>query len=233
MLPIKDITKFTFQDYPNNTACIIWFAGCNLNCKYCHNSDLVINKNNNFLTEEYVLKFLESRVGLLDGVVLSGGECTLSNDFINFVKKIKNLGFKIKVDTNGINYNTVFNLIEENIINYIALDFKSMEDKFELITEKSFFNEFKKTLLYLIDKNNKNIIDLEIRTTVHTDLLNENDINNIINFLDNLNYKSTYYIQNFINNDNKILGKLDEQKYIINKNNIIIPKNFDVEFRNF
>ena len=230
---VKDITKFTLQDYPNNTACIIWFTGCNLNCKYCHNADLVINKNNDFLTEEYVLKFLESRVGLLDGVVLSGGECTLSNNFVAFVKKIKGLGFKIKVDTNGINYNTIFNLIENNIIDYVALDFKSMEDKFELITEKSFFNEFKKTLLYLIDKSNKNIIDLEIRTTVHTDLLNENDINNIINFLDNLNYKSTYYIQNFINNDNKILGKLDEQKYIINKNNIIIPKNFNVEFRNF
>ena len=233
MLLIQDITKFTFQDYPNNTACIIWFGGCNLKCKYCHNSDLVNIDSDTILSEDYILKFLESRIGLLDGVVLSGGECTLSNDCIDFVKKIKNLKYKVKIDTNGINYQTINYLVENNLVDFIALDFKSMPDKFETITQKNLFEQFNKTLKYLINKNNNNLINLEIRTTVHTDLLQENDINNIIKYLDSLNFSSNYFIQNFRNESNKILGNISDQKYILNKSKIIKPNGFDIGFRNF
>lgn len=233
MLLIQDITKFTFQDYPNYTACIIWFGNCNLKCKYCHNSDLVNINSGKILSEDYVLKFLESRIGLLDGVVLSGGECTLSKDFINFVKKVKDLGYKTKIDTNGINYSIINYLVENNLIDFVALDFKSMPDKFEAITQKNLFKEFDKTLKYLIDKNNNNLIKLEIRTTVHTDLLQENDINNIIEYLDSLNFSSNYFIQNFRNENNKILSNISDQKYILDKNKIKKPKKFNIDFRNF
>lgn len=232
MLLIQDITKFTLQDYPENTACIIWFSGCNLRCKYCHNPD-VVNNHHSFFTEDKVLDFLTKRKNLLDGVVLSGGECTLSNDLYEFVKKIKNLDYKIKIDTNGTNYNIIYKLVENKIIDFVAIDFKSLKEKFAFITEKSYFDEFEKTLKYLIKKNNENSINLEIRTTVHTDLLDENDINEIIKYLDKNKFCSNYFIQNFRNDNNNLLSNLPMQKYILDKNKIITPKHFSINYRNF
>ncbi|MBR2140863.1 MAG: anaerobic ribonucleoside-triphosphate reductase activating protein [Rickettsiales bacterium] len=234
MLKISDITKFTLQDYPENTACIIWFAGCNMRCKFCHNAEF-LEQNNGFLTEDYVLSFLKKRVGLFDGVVLSGGECTISDGFYNFVKNIKELGFKIKIDTNGLNYDMVVKLVEEKLIDFVALDFKGPRDKFSNITQiqTNMYDVFFKTLQFLIENNNKNNVDLEIRTTVHTELLQEDDINKIINILDDLKYSKTYYIQNFRNDNKVILVDLGNQKFLIDKIKIKTPVNFKVDYRNF
>ena len=79
MLPITDITNFTFQDYPEHTACIIWCAGCNFRCPYCHNPEFIEGEHK-YIEENKVIDFLQSRIGLLEGVVFSGGECTLSNN---------------------------------------------------------------------------------------------------------------------------------------------------------
>lgn len=234
MLKISDITKFTLQDYPNHTACIIWFAGCNMRCKYCHNAEF-LEQNNNFLTEDYVISFLEKRIGLFDGVVLSGGECTICDEFVDLVKKIKKLGFKIKIDTNGLNYDIIENIVNNKLVDFIALDFKAPSNKFNNITQinNNLYDLFYKSLKFLIENNNKNSIDLEIRTTVHTELLQENDINNIIDILDNLKYSKMYYIQNFRNDNKETLVKLDSQKYLIDKNKIKNPLNFKIDYRNF
>lgn len=232
MLLIQDITKFTLQDYPENTACIIWFSGCNLRCKYCHNPDIV-NNHHKLFSEETVLDFLIQRKGLLDGVVFSGGECTMSDSILDFAKKVKELGYKIKIDTNGTNYNTIYNLVESEIIDFIALDFKSLENKFLFITQKDYFNKFNETLKYLVKKNNDNKIILEIRTTVHTGLLNEDDINEIIKYLDEIGYRSNYFIQNFRNDHGNLLSELPDQTCVLNKNKIISPKNFSIKYRNF
>ncbi len=234
MLKISDITKFTLQDYPDNTACIIWFSGCNMRCQYCHNAEF-LEQSDNFLKKEDVFNFLKKRVGLFDGVVLSGGECTLSDDFIDFVKDIKKLDFKVKIDTNGLNYNIVKELVDNKYVDFVALDFKAPFDKFSKITQinTNLYSNFNNTLNYLIESNNKNNVDLEIRTTVHTSLLQENDINGIINILDNLNYSKTYYIQNYRNDNKRTLIDLGEQPYILDKTKIKTPKNFKVDFRNF
>lgn len=228
MLPITDITKFTFQDFPDKTACIIWFAGCNFRCPYCHNP-YFITQENKILEEEKVLEFLKSRVGLLDGVVLSGGECTLSNKLYDFVKKIKAMGFLIKIDTNGTNFELVSKLVNEKLIDFVALDYKAPKSKFQNIAKIDKFDTFSKTLDFLINSN----IDMEIRTTVHTKLLNENNINEIINDLENRKYKKNYYIQNFRNDNHDILDKeLGEQDKLLDKN-LIIKKGFEIYFRNF
>ena len=234
MLKISDITKFTLQDYPDNTACIVWFSGCNMRCQYCHNAEF-LEQNDNFLKKEDVFNFLKKRIGLFDGIVLSGGECTLSDDFIDFVKEIKKLDFKVKIDTNGLNYNIVKELVDNKHIDFVALDFKAPFDKFTKITQinANLYSNFNKTLNYLIDNNNRNNINLEIRTTVHTSLLQENDINGIINILDNLNYSKTYYIQNFRNDNKRTLIDLGPQPYILDKTKIRTPKNFKVDYRNF
>ena len=227
MLPITDITKFTFQDFPGYTSCIIWFAGCNFRCPYCHNPEFIIGYNK-FMKEDDVFEFLKSRVGLLDGVVLSGGECSLSNDLYDFAKKVKAMGFLIKVDTNGTNFELIKKLIDDKIVDFIALDYKAPRDKFISIASIDKFNDFEKTLNFLIEKD----INMEVRTTVHTQLLNENDINKIILDLEDRGYNKTYHIQNFRNDNKTTLGNLPEQERVLDKTKIK-SKNLQVFFRNF
>lgn len=227
MLPIVDITKFTFQDFPDKTACIIWFSGCNFRCPYCHNPDFIFGKQNH-IDEEAVFNFLKERKGLLDGVVISGGECTLSNDLYNFAKKIKKMGFLVKIDTNGTNFELVKKLVSEKMVDFVALDYKAPKHKFISITKNDIFDTFSKTLDFLISSN----IDMEVRTTVHTKLLNESDINLIISDLHSRNYKKNYYIQNFRNDSGKTLDNIEAQKKELDKN-AIISEDFGIFFRNF
>ncbi len=210
---IYDLTRFTHLDYPNELACIVWFSGCNMKCQYCYNDDIVFNQEGNYSYNE-VLDFLKKRVGLLDGVVLSGGEAT-GKKLLSFCEEIKKLGFLIKLDTNGINYNKIKELIDANLLDYIALDYKSTKQKFEKITASNKFDDFNKTLLYLIDQK----FNFEVRTTLHSDLLGVNDINTIINDLYTKGYRNTYYIQRFVDTQTNI-GDIHEEGTFFNKDEL-------------
>ncbi len=203
--PIYDITPFTVLDYPDHLASIFWFAKCNMRCVYCYNKDIVFGEGNS--TEEEAITFLKSRVGLLEAVVLSGGEATLYSDLVEFCKKIKQLKFKIKLDTNGLNPKTVQILVEEGLVDYIALDYKAPKEKYFEITKDKHFDSFSKTLNYLIQKQ----FPFEVRTTVHSDLLRVEEINRIIKDLIKRRYSGTYYLQRFIFTENTI-GKVKEEK---------------------
>lgn len=198
---IYDVTKFTHLDYHNHLACIVWFSGCNMRCDFCYNKDIVFAKSGEYCYED-VLSFLKKRVHLLDAVVLSGGEAT-AYKLVDFCKQIKALGFKIKLDTNGTNYNSVKELIELNLLDFLALDYKAPKDKFTTITHSNKYDEFSKTLDLLISSN----LDYEARTTLHYDLLNENDINAIISDLSQRGYNKKYYIQKFLDSGTSI-GKI-------------------------
>lgn len=227
MLKIVDITKFSFQEFPGYTSCIIWFGGCNFRCPYCHNPEFITGKFDT-MDEASVLDFLETRKGLLDGVVLSGGECTLSNELYDFAKKIKSMGFLLKIDTNGTNFELVKKLIDDGLLDFIALDYKAPRSKFKSIANVDLFDNFEKSLDYAIAAN----IDMEVRTTVHTDLLNEDDINEIILDLESRNYKKSYHIQNFRNDNKTTLGNMPSQKRVLDKN-LIKPNKIEVFYRNF
>src|SRR3989344_5028215 len=124
MINIKGIQKTTLIDYPGKIACIIFLGGCNFKCGYCYNSDVVFNKTSS-ISEEEVFSFLETRKKYIDGVCITGGEPTIHKELFGFIKKIKALGYKVKLDTNGTNPNTVELLINNNLIDYIAMDIKS------------------------------------------------------------------------------------------------------------
>ena len=226
-LPIVDITKFTFQDFPEHTACIVWFAGCNFRCPYCHNPEFITG-NLQKIDEQKILDFLKSRIGLLDGVVLSGGECCLFDDVYDFIKKIKEMGFLVKIDTNGTNTKLIKKLVNDKMIDFVALDYKAPKEKFKSIAGIDGFDKFDETLKFLIQSN----IDMEIRTTVHTKLLNEDDINNIILDLENKGYNKTYHIQNFRNDNKSTLSNIGDQDRILNKE-LIKSSKIKVFFRNF
>jgi len=196
---VYEITKFTMLDYPKELACIVWFTGCNMRCKYCHNPQIVTDQGTQ--TFENVKEFLKTRVGILGGVVLSGGEATLHKDLPQFAKDIKEMGFKIKLDTNGTNPQMVQKMIEEGLVDYVALDYKATKEKMEEITGFNHWDKFTKTLDVLIE--NKSKVEFEVRTTWHTSLLNKKDIDSILSDLNSRGYKNTFFIQNCNVVDNK------------------------------
>ncbi len=224
MLGIYALQKFSTLDFPGKLSAILWFSGCNMRCPYCYNPDIVFGEKK--LEEDEVLNFLKRRVGFLEGVVFTGGEATLYPNLYNFAKKIKEMGYEIKLDTNGLKPHTIYTLVENSLVDYIALDYKAPKEKFYKITSSRKFEEFEKTLKYLIDKN----FNFEVRTTIHTDLLDENDINEIIRDLKQKGYRGIYYLQNFFDVE-KTLGNVSSQKrkLDISKLEKLIP----IELRNF
>ena len=217
---VYDMTPFSHLDYPDHLSCIVWLVGCNMRCDYCYNKDIVLSKKG-ILSFENILFFLEKRVGLLDAVVLSGGEAT-NHTLVEFCTKVKQLGFKIKLDTNRVNFGAIQELVELNLLDYIALDYKAPEYKFSQITHSNNFKSFTNTLEYLI----KNDMRFEVRTTVHNDLLDENDINYIINDLERRGYKNSYFLQNFLETEENISNisqskKTFDQSLLCDKLNLI------------
>ena len=196
--PIYDITPFTHLDYPGKLAAIVWFSGCNMRCMYCYNSDIVFSKEGEYSVDD-LLDFLNRRVGLLDGVVLSGGEPTL-HDLEPVCRAVRDLGFSIKLDTNGLNPERVKALVDQGLVDYIALDFKAESEKFGYITGSSGYMKFLETLQFLIQTD----FDFEIRTTVHADLLDAEDINHMMEELKRRGYDRTYYLQKFIETPDNI-----------------------------
>jgi pyruvate formate lyase activating enzyme len=193
-----------------------------MRCDYCYNGDIVFSKGHKSLDE--VLAFLKKRIGMLEAVVLSGGEATAFNGLLDFAKDIKKLGYKIKLDTNGTYPLKIQELLDEEVLDYIALDYKAPQSKFYEITKNQNFSSFTQSLDLLISSN----INFEVRTTLHNDLLNEDDINEIIFDLDNRSYKNTYYIQNFVK-DVKTIGDMSNPEREFDKTKL--SDNLHVEFR--
>ncbi len=191
--PLYNITPFTLLDYPNKTACIFWFAGCNMRCLYCYNPEIVLNKGK--ITIETAINFIKKRKGLLDAVVLSGGESTLNNEIVDIVKQIKSNGLLVKIDTNGSKPDLIESLIKNRLVDYIALDIKCLNEDYPKITKFKLKDQINRTIKTLISSN----IDYEVRTTYHSILLNKEHIYTIADYLVGLGYHKEYYIQNFVN----------------------------------
>jgi len=123
------IQKNSLIDFPSKISCVIFTAGCNFDCPYCHNPELV-NPPFTTIDPEDIFAFLKKRKFLLDGVVITGGEPTLQKDLFAFCKKIKSLGFPIKLDTNGSHPKIIQPLIKNKLIDYIAMDFKTLPEQY-------------------------------------------------------------------------------------------------------
>lgn len=224
---IAGIEPFSMLDFGENICGILFYNGCQYHCPYCYNAELVRGAAKTLPAEE-VTTFLNERRGKLDGIVFSGGECTAhAHRFINDVCYTRNRGYKIKIDTNGSSPYIIKYLIENKLIDYVALDFKCPEEKLSLFMPSSkYFYNFKETYKILQESG----IPFEVRTTVHTDILDEADILSIIRTLEDWNYKGTYFIQFFfptettLGNVRKEMRRFDTEK--IKSNSI------KVEYRN-
>ena len=119
------VNKFTLLDYPEKVACVLYTQACNFQCPYCHNYETLVKGNVPQIPFDEILSFLKKRVGILDGVVISGGEPTLMKDLPEKIKKIKELGYLVKLDTNGSNPEMLKSLIDEKLIDYVSMDIKT------------------------------------------------------------------------------------------------------------
>ena len=220
---VYDLTRFTTTDYVGHISCVIWFVSCNFRCLYCYNDNIVYTKEGNY-TQNNILDFLKTRIGLLDSVVLSGGEATVHN-VIPICKEIKKLGFKIKLDTNATNLPQIKKLIELNLLDYIAIDFKAPKYKFKEIVGVDMYDNTIKTIQYLISID----FTFELRTTINKSLLDENDINSMIETISNLGYKNIYYLQNFLETSSNI-GNISKSSNIDKTK--INTQNLTIQYRN-
>jgi len=188
-MKIGGLNKLTTQDFPEHLACIIFTKGCNFNCSYCYNRDLVDNKAET-IDEDYVMAYLYKRRKILDGVVISGGEPTIWDDLIPFIKKIKEFKLDIKLDTNGYNPTMLKEILDNNLVDYIAMDIKAIPDKYmKVINKKIDFNK----ILESIDLIKKSNIKYEFRTTIMKDVHDKKDIIKILKLIGD----SKLYLQNF------------------------------------
>jgi len=131
-MKLGGLRKSSLIDYPGHVSCVIFLSGCNFHCPYCHNPDLLSSTPSNFCLydEKAVFRFLEQRKGLLDRVVLSGGEPTLQKGLIAFCRRIKKAGYPVKLDTNGSRPHVIRELIEESLIDFVAMDIKADPDRY-------------------------------------------------------------------------------------------------------
>lgn len=229
VLPIYAVTPFTMLDFSGKTACIVWFSGCNMRCAYCHNPQIAKGKGR--FGQNRAFDFLESRRGLLDGVVLSGGEATLYTGLVAFAQHIKDMGFAVKLDTNGTRPDIMEKLLTDCLVDYVALDYKAPREKFSTITDCRDWDKFARTITLLTAQKTALY---EIRTTVHTHLLDEGDIVAILADLETRGFQGNYYVQNTVQNKERhTLGALPTQPRRLNCDALASTDTICVGFRNF
>jgi pyruvate formate lyase activating enzyme len=187
---IAGFEKNTLLDYPGKVASIIFTYGCNLRCPYCHNPELVIKPidKKNLFSEESILNYLKKRKGLIDALVITGGEPTLQKDLVPFIRKAKDLDILVKLDTNGTNDDIVEHIISLNIVDYWAMDIKYPS---ELLKDYGIDAQKVKNSIEMIMNSGK---EYEFRTTYVKGIHNIDDAVNIGKMIEGAN---NYYIQNF------------------------------------
>ena len=197
---ISGLQKLTLLDYPGLLACTVFLPGCNLRCPFCHNADLVLPERMEppQLTVEYLLEFLESRKGKLDGVCITGGEPTLHRDLPRLLETIKTMGFRIKLDTNGTNPQVLRQLLEANLPDYVAMDIKNSPDRYaETCGGVDVLEHIRESAALLME----NGVEYEFRTTVCNPLHTPDDLAAIGRWLTGA---KQYFLQQFVHSSNLV-----------------------------
>lgn len=198
------IDKFSLLDYEDKVSCVLFCKPCNFRCPFCHNGTTVLEADT-FIPFEDILDYLKSRKGLIDAVVVSGGEPTLMPDLKEKIIKLKELGFLVKLDTNGTNPDIVKDLYESKLIDYVAMDIKNSFDKYPLTAgvNNIKLNKVKETIDYLMNSG----IDYEFRTTLIDEFHTETDIEKMGELIKGAN---KMFLQKFVERDSCIQKGLHE-----------------------
>lgn len=205
-MKIAGLQKLTLLDYPGKTACTVFTWGCNLRCPFCHNAGLVTEAPAETLTADELFAFLQKRKGLLDGVCITGGEPTLQPDLPDLIRDISDMGFAVKLDTNGTNPDILRQLCESGRISMVAMDIKNSPEKYAVTagTERLSIDAVHQSVRYLMRQGR---IPYEFRTTVVRQYHTAEDFVSIGKWIRGA---EAYYLQNFQNSgrliDNTVTG---------------------------
>ena len=201
-MKIQGLQKLTLLDYPEKVACTVFFAGCNFRCPFCHNASLVTHISEEpEMTEEAFFTFLKKRQGILDGVCITGGEPLLQPDIEDFIRKIKELGYAVKLDTNGSFPTKLKTLVEKGLVDYVAMDIKNSREAYGITAgvEKIDIASVEKSVAYL--KEGK--VPYEFRTTVVKNLHTKEELQRIGQWIAGA---EKYFLQNFVDSGD-LIGK--------------------------
>lgn len=191
-MDINGIQKLTLLDYPGHCACTVFLAGCNLRCPFCHNSSLVLEAPKTVMTEEKFFSFLSTRKGLLDGVCVTGGEPLLRGDIMPFLSKIKEAGFKVKLDTNGFFPAKLKEILAHGLADYVAMDIKNSLPLYSLTCGVKADTEKVRESIEILCASG---IDHEFRTTCVKGYHTEESIKELA-FL--IKGEEKYFLQHFV-----------------------------------
>lgn len=204
-MKIGGLQKTSLMDYPDHLAAIVWTVGCNFRCPFCYNPQLV-NEKAELIPEKDIFDFLEKRKNMLEAVTITGGEPLLHKDLKGFIKKIKNMGYLVKVDTNGTFPKLLKELINEELIDYVATDVKAPKKKYDLLTGvKVDISKIEKSIRII----QNDAPDYEFKTTMVPNLLKKEDIVDIGKWIKG---SKKYYLQQFKNDTSLIDSHLENTK---------------------
>ena len=161
------------MDFPGRVSALVFTGGCNFRCDYCYNANILDIKNiKDPISEKDFFIFLEDRVNKLSGICITGGEPTIHSDLVPFIKRIKDMGFDVKLDTNGSNLTALKELLDQNLLDYVAMDIKGPPNRYQEITNSKMpYERVKESIDLLLNSG----IDYEFRTTVVEGQLNKED----------------------------------------------------------
>ena len=192
------IDKFSLLDFEDKISCVLFCKPCNYRCPFCHNGTTVLEAET-VIPFEDILEYLQSRKGLIDAVVVSGGEPTLMPDLKEKIIKLKELGFLIKLDTNGTNPEVVKDLYENHLIDYVAMDIKNSFVKYAMTVgvKNAFLDKISQTIKFLMTSG----IDYEFRTTLIDEFHNEQDMRDIA---ETIKGAKRLYLQKYVDRESCI-----------------------------
>ncbi|MDD6251806.1 MAG: anaerobic ribonucleoside-triphosphate reductase activating protein [Oscillospiraceae bacterium] len=209
-MKLSGMQKLTLLDFPGKMACTLFTPGCNFLCPFCHNSSLVTDIDEHFIKAEEVLRFLSTRQGILEGVCITGGEPLLQKDIEDFMREIKDMDFLVKLDTNGSFPHKLEGIIEEGLVDYVAMDVKNSPELYaETIGKTALDLSSVNESLELLKEGR---VPYEFRTTVTK---NFHNLKSLLEIADWISGCDSYYLQQFVNSgqliDETITGYTDEE----------------------
>lgn len=196
---IHGIQKLTLVDYPGKCACILFSGACNFRCPFCQNGSLVLHPENEpVISNDEIFSFLKKRRNMLEGVVVTGGEPTINSNLIPFLGLIKELGYSVKLDTNGYLPAVLKKAVESGNVDYVAMDIKTSLDEYDLLTGvRTDISRIKESIDFLLEGN----VDYEFRTTVVKELHKRENFEKIG---ETIRGAKRYFLQSFVQSEDTI-----------------------------
>lgn len=231
---IAGLQKLTLLDFPGKVACTVFLAGCNYRCPFCHNAELFTGKVEPLMTEDAFFAFLEGRKGLLEGVCVSGGEPTLTPNLEAFLQKIKDMGFAVKLDTNGSRPQVLKALAQKGLLDYVAMDVKGSREGYAAATGvDADLDAVEESLRFLIDGD----LPYELRTTLVDQLHSETTIEAMGRWLSSLvpgKIPTNLYLQSFVDRDTVVFSGLTAptENTVLHYQKCLVPFVTNVTIRN-